>query len=131
MQQSRAVTFLGVLTVGLIAGCLTTYGLVYWHANSSFNAQFNSAADALFVEQSSALKALRDGTTRKYQDRLEGVIWQQMSRLSSAKVSGHPLSLSLQSAVDYHCGQLEHGASGATETEAGAHINLCRNLHGG
>jgi len=128
MQRSRAISIVGVLVIGLIAGCVGTYVFIYVHVNSSYNAQFNSAADALFVEQTSALKALRAGTSKRYQERLEGVIWQQMSRLYAAKDPGRPLSASLRSAIEYHCGQLKSDASGATTTGATARANLCKNL---
>jgi hypothetical protein len=128
MQRSRAVSNLGVLAIGLIAGCVGTYVFFYVHVNNSYMVQFNSAADAVFVEQTSALKALRDGTSKRYQERLESVIWQQMSRLYATKEPGRPLSASVESAIEYHCGQLESDASGAIALAATARAYLCKNL---
>jgi hypothetical protein len=75
MQRSRAVSNLGVLAIGLIAGCVGTYVFFYVHVNNSYMVQFNSAADAVFVEQTTAMahrSATKSGWKASYGSRCRG-----------------------------------------------------------
>jgi len=105
MQRSR-VLLIGVLAIGVVAGCVATYALISVYANSSFKAQINSVADALFIEQTEALRAIKGASIDKYQERLELTLRDQLTRLREVQKSGDVLSSQVQRELQFICQQV-------------------------
>jgi hypothetical protein len=116
------------LIIGLLAGSTVTYELAQHRTNNSGRAQFRLAQDVLFVEQTSTLKELRGGDTRKFQRALEEASWQQISRLSAATTLDSPIAANLSNAIAYHCAQLKTQAPDSVDSDLAEHTKLCKSL---
>ena len=125
MQVLNARSKVLGLILCLLLGVVLAYGLYGVHANVAYQAKFNFSADTLFLEQTHALRSLREGRTQQLESSLEAVAWEQLARLSFAKEHGQLLDARLTAAINYYCGRTESGvvvASRATLTSAQAHL---------
>lgn len=100
------------------------YGLWFAHETYSFNQRTAEVANALFIEQTEALRAIKTSRTDKYQERLVLTLRYQVLRLNQMRQTGKALSEPVLKELRYICQQ----APEISVPMPGSSANVCAGL---
>ena len=119
MLQGVRIRLVGLVAGSALAAVAAIYGLWFLHESYSFKLRTNEVADAFFIEQAEALRAIRSASTDRYQERLVLTLRGQLARLGEIRKAGGALSPQVRSELRFICRQAPDVAALAREGPVG------------
>ena len=123
MHIRRVAAFLAPAVTFVVGGALA-----YWYLSSAFATQQLATVDALFLEQTNTLRALRQGEQQRAEHGLDQVAWFHVQRLSEGAKLGHPVPALVRPAVEYHCASLKTSTAPTDGTRLSERTAWCSDL---